>query len=370
MSKNNGNFATQNVFKNLSINLLLKSYSNMKLKHLLLLALLPLTLAVSAQDNQKKNLETYVIGFYNLENLFDTIDSPDTNDAEYLPNGRNSWGTMKYLNKLDRMSYALSKFPKELAVLGVSEIENINVLEDLVRQPAIKERNLQPILIEGPDRRGVDVGLLYNPSFFTPTNVVSHRLQSSIENFTSRDQLCVTGDLAGEQIHIIVLHWPSKYGGETRSKPRRKDAALTTKWICDSIFKIEPEAKIVVMGDLNDNPDDDSVFKHLGAKGDRESVQPGELYNPDYKILKSGTGSLGYQDVWCLYDQVIVSHAWLDRTNLTNLTFWKAEIFNKDFLKEESGKRKGYPLRTHSGGVWTNGYSDHFPSLIWVVKSK
>lgn len=341
----------------------------MKLKHLLLLAVLPLALAVSAQEDHKKTLETYVIGFYNVENLFDTVDSPDTNDSEYLPDGRNAWGTMKYLNKLDRMAYALSKFPEELAVLGVSEVENIDVLEDLVAQPAIKDRNLQPILIDGPDRRGVDVGLLYNPTYFTPTNVVSHRMQSEIPNFFTRDQLCVTGDLAGEQIHVIVLHWPSKYGGETRSRPRRKDAALTTKWICDSIFQLEPEAKIVVMGDLNDNPDEPSLTKHLGAKHKREKVKAGELYNPTYNIYKSGTGTLGYQDVWNLFDQVLVSHAWLDRDNLSSLTYWKSEIFNKEFLKEESGKRKGYPLRTHSGGVWTNGYSDHFPSLIWVVKA-
>ena len=337
----------------------------MKLKHLLLVFLLPLTMAVSAQE---KNLKTFVIGFYNLENLFDTIDSPDTDDSEFLPNGRNNWGTMKYLNKLDRMSYAISKFPQELAILGVSEVENITVLYDLVSQPAIKDRDLQPILIEGPDRRGVDVAMLYDPKVFSPTNVVSHKFQSELPDFRSRDQLCVTGDLNGEEIHVIVLHWPSKYGGELRSKPRRKEGALTTKWICDSIFKVDPNAKIVIMGDLNDDPVDESVVKWLGAKGKRESVGPQEIYNPTYNIYKSGIGTLGYQDVWCLYDQVMVSYAWLNRNSIKGLTYWKSEIFNRDFLKEESGKRKGYPLRTHSGGVWTNGYSDHFPSLIWVVQ--
>lgn len=337
----------------------------MKLKHLLLVFLLPLTMAVSAQE---KNLKTFVIGFYNLENLFDTIDSPDTDDSEFLPNGRNNWGTMKYLNKLDRMSYAISKFPQELAILGVSEVENITVLYDLVSQPAIKDRDLQPILIEGPDRRGVDVAMLYDPKVFSPTNVVSHKFQSELPDFRSRDQLCVTGDLNGEEIHVIVLHWPSKYGGELRSKPRRKEGALTTKWICDSIFKVDPNAKIVIMGDLNDDPVDESVVKWLGAKGKRESVGHQEIYNPTYNIYKSGIGTLGYQDVWCLYDQVMVSYAWLNRNSIKGLTYWKSEIFNRDFLKEESGKRKGYPLRTHSGGVWTNGYSDHFPSLIWVVQ--
>ena len=333
----------------------------------LLIGFLLIYIFTIASYGQDKSLKTYVIGFYNLENLFDTINDPNKNDEQYLPNGDYSWGTLKYTNKLKRMSYAISQMPKNLAILGVSEVENIDVLNDLVKEESILERDLKPILVEGPDRRGVDVGLLYNPNYFTPTNVTSTRIISEIPNFYTRDQLCVSGILDGEEIHVIVLHWPSRGGGLKRSNPRRADAAKTTKHICDSLFNINPQAKIVIMGDLNDDPVDASVTKYLGAKGTKDKVNPMELYNTTYQLYKKGIGSLAYQDMWNLFDQIIISHEFLGK-DYNTLKFWKTEIFNKEFLKQQDGKYKGYPLRTHSGGVWTNGYSDHFPSLMWVVK--
>lgn len=318
---------------------------------------------------QKRPLSAYVIGFYNLENLFDTIDDPIKNDAQFLPDGDYAWGTLKYTNKLQKMAYAISQMPKNLAILGVSEIENINVLEDLVKEPAITYRNLKPILVEGPDKRGVDVGLLYNTKLFKPTNVTSTPVKSELENFFTRDQLCVSGILDGEEIHVIVLHWPSRSGGQKRSIPRRAEAARTTKQICDSLFAINPNAKIVVMGDLNDDPIDPSVTQELGAKSKIEQTKPGELFNTTYAFYKQGIGTLAYKDQWNLFDQIIISQAWL-KDNRKTLSYWKTEIFNKDFLKQQEGKYKGYPLRTHASGVWTNGYSDHFPCLIWVVKYK
>jgi hypothetical protein len=318
---------------------------------------------------QNKPLNAYVIGFYNLENLFDTIDDPIKNDVQFLPNGDYAWGTMKYTNKLQKMAYAISQMPKNLAILGVSEIENINVLEDLVKEPAISNRNLKPILVEGPDKRGIDVGLLYNSKLFSPTNVTSTRVESELENFFTRDQLCVSGILDGEEIHVIVVHWPSRSGGQQRSIPRRAEAARTTKHICDSLFAINPDAKIVIMGDLNDDPIDPSVTKELGAKSKIEETKKSELFNTTYAFYKQGIGTLAYKDQWNLFDQVIISQAWLNK-NRKSLTYWKTEIFNKDFLKQQDGRYKGYPLRTHAGGVWANGYSDHFPCLIWVVKYK
>jgi hypothetical protein len=179
----------------------------------------------------------------------------------------------------------------------------------------------------------------------------------------------VSGILDGEEIHIIVNHWPSRSGGEKRSKPRRAEAARTTKHICDSLFALNPNAKIIVMGDLNDDPIDPSVTDELGAKAKVEQTKKGELFNTTYAFYKQGIGTLAYKDQWNLFDQIIVSHAWLNNNKKT-LSYWKTEIFNKDFLKQQEGKYKGYPLRTHAGGVWTNGYSDHFPCLIWVVKYK
>lgn len=318
---------------------------------------------------ENKTLKAYVIGFYNLENLFDTINDPNKNDEQFLPDGDYAWGTLKYTNKLKKLSYAISQMPKNLAILGVSEAENISVLNDLVKEESIRNRNLKPILVEGPDRRGIDVGLLYNSDLFTPTNVTSTRIICDVPDFYTRDQLCVTGILDNEEINIIVLHWPSRGGGKKRSFQLRSDAAKTTKHICDSLFNINPKAKIVIMGDLNDDPIDASVTKSLGAKGKKEDVKPQELFNTTYKLYKSGIGSLAYQDMWNLFDQIIISHEFLGN-DYNTLKYWKTEIFNKNFLMQQDGKYKGYPLRTHSGGVWTNGYSDHFPSLMWVVKKQ
>lgn len=337
-----------------------------KVKFIIALAVTLISVSLTAQDQP---LKSFVIGFYNLENLFDTVNDPAKNDEQFLPGGDYAWGGMKYESKLKRMAYAINQMPKSLAILGVSEVENITVLEDLVVQPSIADRHLKPILVEGPDKRGIDVGLLYNTDWFKPTNVTSTRVKSDIENFFTRDQLCVSGLLDGEKIHIIVLHWPSRGGGERRSAPRRAEAAKTTKHICDSLFAIEPNAKIVIMGDLNDDPVNESLVVHFGAKNKMSDVQPGELFNTTYKLYRKGIGSLAYQDQWNLFDQIIISQPWLSEDK-SKLVFWRTEVFNKEFLCQQEGKYKGYPLRTHSGGVWTNGYSDHFPSLMWVVKYK
>ena len=317
---------------------------------------------------QKGENYSYVIGFYNLENLFDTIKDPNTLDEEYLPNGSIQWNTMKYTNKLKNMSFAISKMPSNLAILGVAEVENRRVLEDLVKEPSIKNRHLQIVHYDGPDRRGIDVGFLYNPAVFKVLHSSSHRIRTEIPNFITRDQLVVTGLLDGEEINVIVVHWPSRGGG---GEERRRDAALTTKFLVDSIFAINPNAKIIAMGDLNDDPVDASLMKHLQARPEKRQTYPREMYNPYYELYKKGIGSLGYQDQWNLFDQIVISYPLIPRNldDFSTLKFIRAEVFNKNFLKQETGKYKGYPMRTHSGGVWQNGYSDHYPSLIWLGKT-
>lgn len=314
------------------------------------------------------------LAFYNLENLFDTIDNPGVNDFEFTPAGPNKWGTMKYVAKQQRMSHAISQIgldysPVGAAIIGVCEIENRGVLEDLVNQPSLKNRNYDIVHYDSPDRRGVDVGLLYNPALFVVTNSKSYRVKSDDTTFITRDQLMVSGYLHDEMIHVIVNHWPSRYGGELRSRPRRVEAATLTRSIVDSLFRVDPKARVIVMGDLNDDPTNVSVKDVLKTIKDKEDVKPGELYNVFWKMFDRGIGSLAYNDQWNMFDQIIISHELVNK-GPNKFYLWKSEIFNRDFLTQQEGPYKGTPLRTHAGGAWLNGYSDHYPTLIYLVKEK
>jgi endonuclease/exonuclease/phosphatase family metal-dependent hydrolase len=327
---------------------------------------------VGTNPNLKHKVQVSCVAFYNQENLFDTINDPKINDEEYLPNGAMKWGTMKYTAKLQHMSYAISQIgldvcPQGVALIGVSEIENSGVLKDLVSQSALAKRSMEFVHYEGPDRRGVDVALLYNPKYFTVTNSKSYRLHTPDTAFRTRDQLMVSGYLQGEKIHVIVNHWPSRTGGEMESRPKRNAAAALTRSIADSLFRADPKAKIIIMGDLNDDPFNESCTKVLGAKKDLTDLKDGDLYNTLWKTLDKGIGSLAYADQWNLFDQIIVSSE-LARSDPSKLRLWKAEVFNKAFLTQQEGRYKGTPLRTHAGGAWTNGYSDHYPTMIYLVK--
>ena len=272
---------------------------------------------------------------------------------------------MKYRAKLKNMAYAISQIglettPNGVSILGVSEIENRGVLEDLVKETTIANRNYEIIHYDSPDRRGVDVGLLYNPRDFVPTAHKSHRLVVPDKpDFRSRDQLVVSGYLLNEKVHVIVNHWPSRYGGEVASAPLRNAAAALSKQIADSLYQQDPNAKIIIMGDLNDDPHNESVAKVLNAKRNMDEVEDFGLYNPTWRILDSGVGTLAYNNQWNLFDQIIISKPLLTKDK-SKLSFWKAEVFNKSFLVQQEGAYKGVPLRTHAGGVWMNGYSDHF----------
>lgn len=322
---------------------------------------------------QKKSYAVYSIAFYNLENLFDTVDDPDNpGDDEFLPESAYNWTQDKYEKKQANMAKVLSRIGREYsplgpAIIGVAEVENRAVLEDLVKQKEISDMNLKVIHEESPDWRGIDVGLLYNPDLFTLENYKAHPfVMPSRPDYRTRDHLLVSGWLAGEKIHVIVNHWPSRFGGK-KSSILRETAAASVNMITDSIYAKEPEAKIIIMGDLNDDPNDKSVKKVLNAKKKQKDVKPQGLFNPMWNLYSQGVGSLAYQGKWSLFDQIIVSHELLG-DNYSSLKYWRAEIFNNDFLIQKEGKNKGYPLRTFSGETFINGYSDHFPALIYLLK--
>ena len=344
----------------------------------LLLLALGACMRLSAQE--KKQYEVGMVGFYNLENLFDTIDDPTTNDQEFLPNGRYGWTGMKYRNKLHNLATVIAAIGTNEAglslqcpdVLAVSEVENRQVLEDLVAQPELAPYNFGVVHYDGPDRRGVDVGLLYKKDKFQVLGSRSVRLYDSIEpNFLTRDQLVVTGIYMEDTLHFIVNHWPSRLGGEKRSSPKREMAARLTRRIVDTILASNPHAKIIVTGDLNDDPKNKSVVNvlHAPKQDNYMQLQEGEMYNASYGAFKIGNGTLCYRGQWNLFDQMIISQG-LTGKDRSSLKFYGFRIFNADWLRQQTGQYTGYPLRTHAGGVYLNGYSDHFPVFMVLVKEK
>ena len=324
---------------------------------------------------QKQQYKPAIVAFYNLENFYDTVDNPNINDEDFLPNGAKNYNGKVYWTKVQHLATVISQIgtdinPDGLAFIGVAEIENDTVLNDLIHHPLLKDRNYGIVHYDSRDIRGVDVALLYNPKYFTVLHskkLFVHLPQGAKSSYFTRDVLWVKGILNGDTIYVFVNHWPSRVGGEQRSAPGRAAAAMVDKKFIDSIQARQPGAKIIVMGDLNDDPISPSVTKVLGAKGNIADVKPGELYNPWVDMYKKGIGTLAYQDAWGLFDQIIISYSWLDK-NQPGYFFYQQHIFNKEFMVENIGKYKGYPMRTWDGNVYRGGYSDHFPTYIILLK--
>lgn len=345
------------------------------MKKRLTLALAVLLLASVASIAQGKRYTVTGIAFYNLENLFDTIpNNPLGRDAEYTPTGAKQWTGKRYWNKIHNLAYVIANMKTDLtpngpAVIGVSEIENITVLQDLVNDEQIRNLNLQIIHHDSPDRRGVDVGFLYNPRLFRPLNITHHTLKiESNPSFATRDQTCVSGLLMGEPVSLIVNHWPSRLGGQQQSSYLREAAAALSKHIADSVMSVNPKQKVIIMGDLNDDPQDASCAKVLGAKKKQKDVKEGGWFNPWWEVLDKGIGTLAYKGQWNLFDQIIINYNLLGDDRST-FKYFKCKILNDiPGLRTTEGDRQGYPLRTFASGVYLNGYSDHFPTQIFLVR--
>lgn len=352
-------------------------------KTIALLALL-LFVVVGAKADEPKKYALYGIGFYNLENLFDTVHDEGHNDYQYLPDGQNRWTGLKYTSKLRNMARVLSemgtdKIPDGCAIIGVSEVENAKCLTDLCNQEPLKARNYQFCHIEGPDQRGVDCALLYNPKYFEVRNVklipyIYIRPEDSLR--ATRGFLTVSGTMAGEHVTVIVNHLPSRFAGSFY----REEGGRQIRIVKDSLLRDDPNVKLFIMGDMNDDPQDKSMAEALGAVRKIKKVEDGGLWNPWWDVLASGTGTLQYQGGWNLFDQIILSKSLLDPRNMKDLDFkpsqidcstlkyYRHQIFVRDYLFQREGRYKGNTLRTHAGGSWLNGYSDHLPTVVYAIK--
>jgi hypothetical protein len=355
---------------------------------------------ISKSNAQTKTFVIHTIAFYNFENCFDTINDPITNDEEWTPRGDQHWNTKKYNQKLENLARVLSEIgtgdnSNAPTFIGGAEIENQSVLEDLIKQPKLIDKDYGIIHFDSPDKRAIDVALLYQKKQFQPTSYSNIPLyvykgeqpiketskkeaqedvetedviQVNTKNYRvyTRDQLLVTGFLHGEEIHIIVNHWPSRSGGEKKTSPFRESAGALNRKIIDSLQRINPNAKVITMGDLNDSPFNNSVKKALGAKGKIKDVGAFGIYNPFEDMANKGLGTIAFRDSWDIFDQVMVSGSLLQK-DYNTFQFWKAGIYNKPFLIQQNGKYKGYPLR-HS--LTEIGFSDHFPVYVYLIREK
>lgn len=342
-------------------------------RKLLMLCVALLTVVITfAQDSKP-----YTVVFYNLENLFDIYDDPETHDEEFTPEGVKQWNESKYQRKLanmERVLFDIAAIQREYPiVIGVSEIENRTVLEDLVSQPSLAGANYRICHFDSPDARGVDCAFLYRADVFHLEGSDNIRLEVPGQpDFRTRDLVTMWGTIDGEPFYFLVSHWPSRLGGKEVSQYKRDACATQIRAIKDAVLAANPDTKVIVMGDFNDDATDDSIVEMMGAKGRIRDLEPGDFFNPYNQMLRAGLGTLAYQDAWNLFDNICVTE------NLVNadegelrlvrgegMRYW-GNIFSRPYMIQQEGQYKGYPLRTFVTNNFQNGFSDHFPVYIYI----
>lgn len=342
--------------------------------HYALLCQNPNTALTSLQSGKSYYL-VRTIAFYNLENLFDTHNDSLTLDDDRTPQGKDHWTGPRLAQKLLHLSQTLAEIGTDMKanppdIIGVCEVENEGLLQALIQQPALHSFPYEFVHYDSPDSRGIDVGLLYREDRFFPEESKSVRLllydEAGVRKYT-RDQLIVLGYLDTDFIGILVNHWPSRGGGPIRSREHRKAAALLQRHLIDSLLYRHPDIKIISMGDFNDNPEDASLRILKGKPWEKEQSLNRMLYNPLSKAYRKGLGTLAYRDRWNLFDQILFSGDWRGKA-AEGYRFWKAGIYQADYLKTPSGRYQGYPFRTYAGGLYQGGYSDHFPVFAYVIR--
>ncbi len=333
---------------------------------------------LSSQEKGKQyNIRT--IAFYNLENLYDTINDETINDEASPMMELKSNKSKVYWQKINNMASVIAQIGAEKAntgpsIIGVSEIENLSVLEDLVKSEHLSKMDYGIIHYDSPDKRGIDVALLYQKRYFKPVyhEAINPNIYRDGYKVYTRDQLLVSGYLDDELIHVIVNHWPSRSGGEAKSRPSREKAAYQNTKIIEQVREKDPNAKILIMGDFNDDPTNSSFKNVLKTQGKKEDVTENDIFNPYEEMHKKGYNTLGYRDNINLFDMVLISEPLLNKgeNDFSTYKMFKAMIFNQRFLTGRTGQYKGYPFRSFADGGFTGGYSDHYPVYIYLIKER
>jgi predicted extracellular nuclease len=312
--------------------------------------------------------------FYNVENLFDTEDDSLTNDNEFLPDQGKYWTPKKYQTKLNHIYQVITaiggwELPE---VIGLCEIENRKVLDDLINRTPLYRAGFEIVHYESPDSRGIDVAFLYRKEYFTVdySRPIHVNFPKSMGK-TTRDILYVKGrDNSNDTLHIFINHWPSRWGGQMETEEKRMFCASVVKDITDSIMRAQLGANIIICGDLNDHPTDRSLLESLATRTSFENIRNKSLYNLSYYLQEvKGLGSHKYQGHWGVLDQIIVSGGLLDKNSSLYTTPDDAHIFKEDFLLVDDEKYTGKELyRTYLGYKYIGGYSDHLPVYLDLYK--
>lgn len=315
------------------------------------------------------NLNTsdyYTIAFYNVENLFDTVNDPNTYDDAFLPDADRRWSERRLKKKVRKLGYAISKLGFETSkrlpsIVGLAEVENRDVIEMLLQSKFLKDHPYGIVHYDSRDERGIDTALIYNKKEFTVTH--SEIFQVNLVNEFNepdytRDILLVEGLLNNETIYVFVNHWSSRREGAELTEPKRIKAAQVLSHAIKGIIEKDKDAKIMVMGDFNDDPQSKSI---------RHVVNSNDLYNPMETLMSFTRGSLNHQLHWNLFDQILFTTNFFEY-EAEKHSFSKADIFDKEFLKQFKGKYKGSPFRTYVGAKYKGGYSDHFPVYLILKK--
>lgn len=328
------------------------------------------------KDEKVENLRSdYRILFYNVENLFDTKDDSLKNDAEFLPQGKKYWTWKKYQDKCSKIAKVIMavggwELPE---IVGLCEIENKKTLNSILYTTPLKKANYKIIHQESPDHRGIDVALFYQADRFFPIDTTFLKLTyNKSSHSTTRDILYVKGAThTDDTLHLFVNHWPSRWGGQLESEHKRVSAATLLRHKVDSIFNNNSKAKIIIMGDFNDYPNNKSISQTLKAKNPNQKIIHNELYNLASVLeQKSTIASHKYKGIWGMLDQFIVSGALLNKNGILQTQPNNMFIFAPDYLLEEDHSYKGIrPKRTYIGYKYHGGFSDHLPIYLDLWRS-
>lgn len=334
-----------------------------------LLLLISVALVLFSCSEQKKE---YTLAFYNVENLFDTINHPEKWDDDFTPEGKLKFTSQRYEDKLKNLSKVLSSVDTLSlpTIIGLCEIENRLVIEDLCKEDALSGANYQIAHTESPDKRGIDCALIYKSDDFKYLKHEAIGIQFPWEpEYKTRDILHVEGILGKKDtVHIFVNHWPSRRGGQEKSEKNRVFVAEQLRESVDKIQERNPLAKIIIMGDFNDEPNNISVTKSLMANNAKTKENPGELHNLMYDLFEAGQGSYNYRGDWNMLDHLIVSKSLIDNEKGLSTSFGSGNLFKEEWICYKNKKGVLTPSRTYGGPNYYGGYSDHFPVFFKITE--